>query len=127
MADLNLEEYARMTQKAAIYRDEVDDLVAEASDESIAKMLKIFYATTGLAGEAGEIANKVKKILRDNRGVVSEDTRTKLLGELGDVAWYLVALTEELGFTIEEVLAFNYEQIRSRQARGTLTGDGDDR
>ncbi len=122
-----LKEYARMTQKAAIYRDEVDDLVAEASDESIAKMLKIFYATTGLAGEAGEVANKVKKILRDCSGVVSEEMKTKLLGELGGVAWYLVALAEELGFTIEEVLEYNYEQIRSRQARGALTGDGDDR
>ena len=123
----DLKEYASMTQKAAIYRDEVDDLVAEASSEDLAKILKIFYVTTGLAGEAGEVANKVKKILRDCRGVVSDETRTKLLGELGGVAWYLVALTEELGLTIEDVLEYNYEQIRSRQARGTLTGDGDDR
>ncbi len=123
----DLKEYASMTRKAAIYRDEVDDLVAEASDESIAKMLKIFYATTGLAGEAGEVANKVKKILRDCRGVVSEETRTKLLGELGGVAWYLVALTEELGFTIEEVLEHNYDQILSRQERNVLGGSGDDR
>jgi NTP pyrophosphatase (non-canonical NTP hydrolase) len=123
----DLEEYASMTQKAAIYRDEVDDLVNEASPEAIAKMLKIFYATTGLAGEAGEVANKVKKILRDCRGVVSEETRTKLLGELGGVSWYLVALTEELGLKIEDVLEYNYDQIRSRQARGALMGDGDDR
>jgi len=123
----DLREYASMTRKAAIYRDEVDDLVAEAPIGHVSKMLKIFYATTGLAGEAGEVANKVKKILRDCRGVVTEETRTKLLGELGGVAWYLVALTEELGLTIEEVLEYNYEQIRSRQARGALTGDGDDR
>ena len=123
----DLEEYASMTRKAAIYRDEVDDLVAEAPDPKLAKMLKIFYATMGLAGEAGEVANKVKKILRDCHGEISEETRTKLLGELGGVAWYLVALSEELGFKIEDVLEYNYNQIRSRQARGALTGDGDDR
>ena len=122
-----LSEYVAMTQKAAIYRDEVDELVREASPEAIAKILKIFYATTGLAGEAGEVANKVKKILRDCRGVVSEETKTKLLGELGGVAWYLVALTEELGLKIEDVLDYNYEQILSRQARNVIGGDGDDR
>ena len=123
----DLEEYAYMTRKAAIYRDEVDDLVAEASNPKLTKMLKIFYATMGLAGEAGEVSNKVKKILRDCRGEISEEVRTKLLGELGGVAWYLVALSDELGCKIEDVLEYNYNQIRSRQARGALTGDGDDR
>jgi NTP pyrophosphatase (non-canonical NTP hydrolase) len=59
--------------------------------------------------------------------VVSEETKTKLLGELGGVMWYLVALTEELGLTIEDVLEYNYEQILSRQERNVLSGDGDDR
>ncbi len=127
MADFDLKKYVSMTQGAAIYRDEVDDLVAEASPEDLAKILKIFYATTGLAGEAGEVANKVKKILRDCRGVVSDETRTKLLGELGGVMWYLVALTEELDLKIEDVLEYNYEQIRSRQERNVIGGDGDNR
>lgn len=123
----DLKEYVAMIQGAAIYRDEVDDLVAEASDESLAKILKIFYATTGLAGEAGEVANKVKKILRDCRGVVSDETRTKLLGELGGVMWYLVALTEELDLKIEDVIEYNYDQIRSRQERNVIGGEGDNR
>jgi NTP pyrophosphatase (non-canonical NTP hydrolase) len=125
MPELN--EYVAMTRGTAIYRDEVDDLVSEAPAEAVAAIIKIFYATMGLAGEAGEVANKVKKILRDCRGIISEETRTKLTGELGGVAWYLVALAEELGLTIEDVLDYNYEQLLSRQARNTLKGDGDDR
>jgi len=123
----DLKEYAAMTRGAAIYRDEVDDFVASASVDDLAKLTKIFYASMGLSGEAGEVCNKVKKILRDGGGVLSNEMKTKLLGELGGVAWYLVALTEEFGFEIEDVLEYNYEQIRGRQARNTLKGDGDDR
>jgi len=119
-------EYAAMTRKAALYRDEVDALVRDAPADDIARMLKI-YATTGLAGEAGEVCNKVKKILRDNRGVLDAEMKQKLLGELGGVAWYLVALTEDLGFKIEEVLDYNLSQILDRLERNTIKGEGDDR
>lgn len=123
----SLREYAAMTQKAALYRAEVDALVRDSSSDDIARMLRIFYATTGLAGEAGEVCNKVKKILRDNRGVLNAETKQKLLGELGGVAWYLVALSEEIGFKIEEVLEYNLSQILDRLERNTIKGEGDDR
>jgi len=124
---IHLHEYAAMTRKAALYRAEVDALVKNSSDDDIARMLKIFYASTGLAGEAGEVCNKVKKILRDNRGILDDEMKQKLLGELGGVAWYLVALTEELGFKIEEVLDYNLSQILDRLERNTIKGEGDDR
>ncbi len=124
---IHLHEYAAMTRKAALYRDEVDALVRDSSADDIARMLKIFYASTGLAGEAGEVCNKVKKILRDNRGILNDEMKQKLLGELGGVAWYLVALTEELGFKIEEVLDYNLSQILDRLERNTIKGEGDDR
>lgn len=125
--DVKLREYAEMVHGAAIYRDGVDALLDSASREDIAKMLRIFYAATGLAGEAGEVANKVKKILRDNAGVVDDEVRHKVLGELGGVAWYLNAAAEEFDLRIEDVLNYNYDQITDRQARDVIRGDGDDR
>ena len=127
LRDVKLREYAEMVSGAAIYREGVDALVDSASKEDLAKMLRIFYATTGLAGEAGEVANKVKKILRDNRGVVDDEVRQRILGELGGVAWYLNAAAEEFDFRIEDVLNYNYDQITDRQARNVIHGDGDDR
>ena len=124
---LDLAAYEKMVREAAIYRDGVDELVNGANPEDIAKMLKVFYAATGLAGEAGEVANKVKKILRDNGGVIDEATRQKVLGELGGVAWYLTAISAEFDFSVADVLQYNFDQITDRQARDVLKGDGDDR
>ncbi len=125
--DVALREYAEMVHGAAIYREGVDALLDSSSREDIAKMLKIFYAATGLAGEAGEVANKVKKILRDNGGKIDDEVRQKVLGELGGVAWYLNATAEEFDLRIEDVLNYNYDQITDRQARNVIKGDGDDR
>ena len=125
--DVKLREYAEMVHGAAIYREGVDALLDSASREDLAKMLKIFYAATGLAGEAGEVANKVKKILRDNKGIVDDAVRQRVLGELGGVAWYLNATAEEFDLRIEDVLNYNYDQITDRKSRGVISGDGDDR
>lgn len=125
--DVELREYAEMVHGAAVYREGVDALLDSASREDLAKMLKIFYAATGLAGEAGEVANKVKKILRDNKGIVDDVVRNKVLGELGGVAWYLNAAAEEFDLRIEDVLNYNYDQITDRKARNVIRGDGDDR
>lgn len=127
MPDVTLREYAEMVNGAAVYREAVAKTMSSLSPEKLERLLRILYATTGLAGEAGEVANKVKKILRDNEGVVDNAARERVLGELGGVAWYLAAVAEEFGFSIEDVLNYNHEQITSRQARGQLHGDGDDR
>lgn len=127
MPDVTLREYAEMVSGAAIYREAVEKTLTNLDPKQLEQLLKIFYATTGLAGEAGEVANKVKKILRDNDGVVDDAVRERVLGELGGVAWYLNAAAEEFGLRIEDVLNYNFEQITGRQARGTLQGDGDNR
>lgn len=87
----------------------------------------IVYPTLGLANEAGEVAGKIKKIFRDNGGVVGEAEREGLKHELGDVLWYLAQICTELDLTLEEVAAANLEKLAARQARGTLYGDGDAR
>lgn len=85
------------------------------------------YTSLGMAGEAGEFAGKVKKIARDDNGVLSEEKREALIGELGDVLWYVAACAEELGVLLADVAQRNLDKLASRQERGVLGGSGDNR
>lgn len=87
----------------------------------------IVYPTLGLVGEAGEVAEKVKKILRDKQGVIDDEERRTVGLELGDVLWYIVALANEFDYTLEDIARMNIEKLTSRKARGTIHGNGDDR
>lgn len=82
------------------------------------------YCALGLVGEAGEVANKVKKILRDGD---TAELRTAIRGELGDVLWYAARLADELGVSLTTVAADNLDKLRDRKARGVLGGSGDNR
>jgi len=83
------------------------------------------YPALGLAGEAGEVANKIKKIERDNANVISEERRDAVKEELGDTLWYIARLAAELGFSIEDVAQANIKKLASRMERNKLHGDGD--
>ena len=86
------------------------------------------YLTLGLTGEAGEIANKVKKFIRD--GYSQEELPYKindLRDELGDVLWYVAAMAQVLDTTLEQVAKSNIHKLAERQVKGTLTGSGDKR
>ena len=85
------------------------------------------YPTLGLAGEAGEVAEKVKKILRDKNAVFDKRSCEAIKLELGDVLWYVTQLSSELGFNLEEVAQANLEKLSSRFERGEISGSGDDR
>jgi len=85
------------------------------------------YPTLGLVGEAGEVAEKVKKLIRDEGGVLTDPVREKIALELSDVCWYVAVLAFELDFTLEEVMQMNLAKLASRQERGVLTGSGDNR
>lgn len=85
------------------------------------------YPTLGLSGEAGEVAEKVKKILRDADGVVSDEARMAIKKELGDVLWYVSQLATEFGFSLEDVAKGNLEKLLSRLERDVISGSGDDR
>ena len=99
---MNFDEYQSAASNTALYPRRLENLE---------------YPTLRLAGEAGEVANIVKKIQRDHGGVVNDDIRLKLKDELGDVLWYISACADELGLTLAEIAAFNVNKLAKRHGR----------
>lgn len=81
----------------------------------------------GINGEAGEVAEKVKKIIRDQDGNFTDDNKAELAKEIGDVLWYLAVFAHQLGFSLDDVAKANLEKLSSRKQRGVLGGSGDNR
>jgi NTP pyrophosphatase (non-canonical NTP hydrolase) len=96
-----------------------EEYQSEASQTALypRRLNNLEYPTLGLAGEAGEVANIVKKIQRDHGGVINDDTRSKLKDELGDVLWYISACADELGLTLDEISGFNVQKLAKRHNR----------
>ena len=107
-----ISEYQELSRRTATYPGAGDNIV---------------YPTLGLAGEAGEVAEKVKKLLRDDDGVLSDERREALAGELGDVLWYVAQVATEAGLDLEEIAQGNLDKLLSRHRRGVLSGSGDSR
>jgi len=99
---LSFEEYQKQGSETALYPRRLKNLE---------------YPTLGLAGEAGEVANIVKKIQRDFGGETTPEIRAKLKDELGDVLWYISACADELGLSLEEIAVFNIEKLAARHKR----------
>jgi NTP pyrophosphatase (non-canonical NTP hydrolase) len=87
----------------------------------------IIYCALGLFGETGEVAEKIKKVLRDNNGEFDADTVAAIKLELGDVLWYLAQLATELGLSLDAIAKANIQKTQDRQKRGQLGGSGDNR
>ncbi|CAA9527329.1 MAG: MazG-related NTP pyrophosphohydrolase BB0760 [uncultured Solirubrobacteraceae bacterium] len=87
----------------------------------------LLYPTLGLCGEAGEVAEKIKKMVRDDAGVLSAERRDALAKELGDVLWYVAQLATEAGLDLDAIAAGNLDKLLSRRDRDALRGSGDDR
>lgn len=81
----------------------------------------------GLVGESGEVAEKFKKLIRDKQGRISEEDKQEILKELGDILWYINAVSNLLGSSLEEVAQKNLDKVLSRKARGKTHGSGDNR
>ena len=81
----------------------------------------------GLTGEAGEVADKVKKIVRDKNGVISEEDKSEIVKELGDVLWYVATVARYLEVPLSKLAEKNVDKLESREKRGKLHGAGDNR
>ncbi len=88
--------------------------------------LDLAHWALGIVGEGGEIAEKVKKIIRD-RTELDDDAKRLLSKEIGDVLWYLAVLADHLGVSFDEVAQANIDKLKSRQQRDKLGGSGDER
>lgn len=109
---MNFEEYQKKSRLTARYPN---------ADENY------IYPTLGLAGEAGEVAEKIKKVIRDKEGKIDDETREAIKKELGDVLWYISQLATELKIPLEQVATGNLAKLYDRMERGKLNGDGDNR
>lgn len=110
---MNFLDYQHETAKTAIY-------------PSATTIEALSYLGLGL-GEAGEIQGKLKKLLRDNGGVVTDEARAAIADEVGDLLWYISQLASELGYTLEEIARVNVRKLADRAVRGVLQGSGDSR
>ena len=109
MSDFN--SYQRSATKTAVYPPEH----------------KILYPALGLAGEAGEVANKVKKVMRDGVENQPDNWKEQIASEIGDVLWYCAALATDLNMQLGMIAALNEKKLRDRFDRGKLNGSGDNR
>lgn len=112
---ITLNEYQEMALETAIYPEE----------------FKVIYPTLGITGEAGEVSDKIKKLIRDKgyKGgwIESDKDREDIALELGDVLWYVATLANDIGFTLEQVAMLNYFKLQKRKEQNKLGGSGDHR
>ena len=107
---------------------EINDYQTKALETAIyPKKDEVIYPTLGLAGEAGEVADKVKKVIRDNGGIFTPQIRAEIAKELGDVMWYCATLAYDIGFPLENIAQVNIDKLNSRKERNKLNGSGDNR
>ena len=109
---MDFNEYQKESRKTAVY-------------PNIGK--NYIYPTLGLAGESGEVAEKIKKVSRDKKGKIDGETREAIKKELGDVLWYLAQIATELKLSLEDIAKTNLEKLYSRLKRNKIKGEGDNR
>lgn len=108
---MTLNEYQQIALKTAVYPEEYS----------------IVYPALGMAGEAGEVADKVKKVIRDNNADFSPLKCEGIAMEIGDVLWYCAVLADRIGYRLDTIARMNNRKLKSRQLRGKLGGNGDNR
>lgn len=128
---LSFQEYQIRTAETAIYGDQIRKILkplalTSEQETPIMTLLRVSYVSNGL-GEVGEVQGKIKKVIRDSGGIINDERRQQLAGELGDVMWYLSQMASELDLSLNDIAQANLDKLSSRKERGTLQGSGDNR
>lgn len=87
----------------------------------------LLYPIIGLANESGELLGKFKKLIRDDNLILTEERRQSMIDESSDVLWYLAAVADALGTTLEDIAIHNIDKLTDRKKRGVIKGSGDNR
>ena len=107
---MNFTEYQAAALETAVYPDRGENL---------------YYPAIGLNGEAGEVAEKVKKLMRDHGGVLTDEYAESIAKELGDCLWYISEVATQIGASLEAIAQMNIDKLESRKVRGKIQGEGD--
>lgn len=116
---MTFEEYQKISRENTSYPDDVKNVLKNEH--------RFVFPVLGLAGETGEVAEKIKKVIRDHQGIIDEEKKNELVKELGDILWYLTQLATDLNISLEEIAKANLEKLKSRRERGKIHGSGDNR
>jgi NTP pyrophosphatase (non-canonical NTP hydrolase) len=107
--------------------DEYQKLAARTGAVPDGTVLQLYDLGLGIAGEAGEVAEKLKKSIRDDGAQITDERKESLKKEIGDVLWYLSQLSRALGFLFSEVAQVNIDKLWERHQKGLIRGSGDNR
>ena len=129
---MKIEDEARKYMKDKLF---INELLTPDKYEDLAGQTAIFpkekaleYLALGLTSEAGEVAGKVKKLIRDGEDVEGfEMKKIAIASEIGDVLWYCAMMAKEVGVPLNDIMKENLKKLHGRKERGTLQGSGDER
>ncbi|PIS40128.1 MAG: hypothetical protein COT32_01400 [Candidatus Nealsonbacteria bacterium CG08_land_8_20_14_0_20_36_22] len=113
---MDFKEYQKLSKRTANYPN-----IGTKKEDAF------LYPILGLAGESGEVVEKIKKIFRDDKGVLKEERKEMIKKELGDVLWYLAQVATELNLSLDDIAKSNIKKLSSRLIRGKISGNGDER
>jgi len=109
---MNFNEYQKKSKKTAIYPNTGHNYI---------------FPALGLSNESGEVAGKIKKIIRDKNSIMSEEDKLEISKELGDVLWYIAQMASEINIPLNDIAKDNLEKLKDRMKRGVIQGSGDNR
>ena|SRR3990167_2843324 len=109
---MDFSEYQKKAWETAIYPNKGNNII---------------YPTLGIGGETGEVLEKIKKIIRDENFSINEEKKEELIKEIGDILWYIAALSTELKLNLNDIAEKNIAKLSSRKERDQLHGSGDNR
>ncbi len=129
---MRIEEEARKYMQDKLF---IDELITPDKYENLAGQTAIFpkekaleYLALGMTSEAGEVAGKVKKLIRDGEDKEGfEMKKLAIASEIGDVIWYCAMMAKEVGVPLNDIMKENLKKLHGRKERGTLSGSGDER